>query len=49
MRRISTTLVVANIKEAKKGSKNRRPTSTLAKNICKGEPTSTTAKNKCSS
>ena len=28
MRRISTTLVVANIKEAKKGSKKRRPTST---------------------
>ena len=28
MRIISTTLVVANIKEAKKGSKKRRPTST---------------------
>ena len=28
MRRISTTLVVANIKEAKKGIKKRRPTST---------------------
>ena len=28
MRRNSTTLVVANIKEVKKGSKKRRPTST---------------------
>ena len=48
IRRNSTTLVAANINEAKKGSKKRRPTSTPARNICKSEPTSTTVENKCS-
>ena len=35
MRRNSTTLVVANIKEVKKGSKKRRPTSTPAETYVK--------------
>ena len=35
MRRNFTTLVTANVNEAKKGSKKRRPTSTLAKTYVK--------------